>query len=144
MSSTPSTVPAAQSVFNKYFFLSESVNDNYKKLTKKEIKFHPPYLLFFSPFVNGKKPVQWHVITTDLESSSGMSLTLESELLKVRSDSVLRQIRNFLLRNRILEYEVYPSVMEASMWTNLLLKWPGVMNFLKWRLNEIIINFTKL
>ena len=50
MSSTPSTVPAAQSVFNKYFFLSESVNDNYKKLTKKENKFHPPYLLFFSPF----------------------------------------------------------------------------------------------
>ena len=68
-----------------------------------------------SKLVNGKKPVQCHVITTDLESSSGMSLTLESELLKVRSDSVLRQIRNFLLRNRILEYEVYPSVMEASM-----------------------------
>ena len=51
---------------------------------------------------------------TDLESSSGMSLTLESELLKVRSDSVLKQIRKFLLRNRFLEHEVDPSVMEAS------------------------------
>ena len=49
-----------------------------------------------SELVNGKKPVQWHVVMTDLESSSGMSLSLESELLKVRSDSVLKS-ENFFL-----------------------------------------------